>query len=163
MAPCSPQWQRKLEAPLRVLLSCINAHPDHNARSRLTILWKTLTLLEPKVGDDFQEDITAWARLYYFQENGEFKGRLEVVQALQDILQSKPSDHNSTEPTLRSEQWKKVLWGAQFELDQADAAAFQAARSNAAVSGKGLQLGKGGRHWSSAAITRTGTNRIRSS
>ena len=29
VAPCSPQWQRKLESPLRVLLSCINSHPDH--------------------------------------------------------------------------------------------------------------------------------------
>ena len=28
VAFCSPQWQRKLESPLRVLLSCVNSHPD---------------------------------------------------------------------------------------------------------------------------------------
>ena len=65
VAPASPQWQRKLEAPLRVLLSCINSHSDHNSQSKLTILWKTLTLLEPKQGDDFKEDIQAWARLFF--------------------------------------------------------------------------------------------------
>ena len=66
VAPCSPQWQRKLESPLRVLLACINSHPDHNSTSRLTVLWKTLTLLEPIQGDDFKEDISAWARLVLF-------------------------------------------------------------------------------------------------
>ena len=79
VAPCSPQWQRKLESPLRVLLSCVNSHPDHNAQIRLTILWKTLTLMEPVDGDEFKA-VKAWARLFYFEENGEFQGRLEVVR-----------------------------------------------------------------------------------
>ena len=60
VAPCSPQWQRKLESPLGVLLSCVNAHADHNSGSRLTILWKTLTLLEPTQDDSFKEDIVAY-------------------------------------------------------------------------------------------------------
>ena len=52
VAPCSPQWQRKLE------MSCVNSHPDHNAQSRLTILWKTLTLMEPVDGDEFKAFFT---------------------------------------------------------------------------------------------------------
>ena len=49
VAPSSPQWQRKLEAPPRVVLSCINSHPDHNSSSRLTMLWKTLTLCKTRI------------------------------------------------------------------------------------------------------------------
>ena len=66
VAPCSPQWQTKLESPLRVLLSVINSPADHNASSRLTILWKSLTLIAPQEDDCFKEDVTAWARLFLF-------------------------------------------------------------------------------------------------
>ena len=152
IAPCSPQWQRKLESPLRVLLSCINLNKDHNASSKLTILWKSLTLLAPKDGDDIQEDITAWARLFYYEENGEFQGRLEVVKELSQIMQSPPSETTTPETTMWAEQWNRIMWGAQYELDQAEAQAVAAAKSQATVSGKGLQLGKGKRHWSSVAI-----------
>ena len=86
VAPCSSQWQRKLESPLRVLLGCVNSHPDHNSISNIIVLWKTLTLMAPTPGDDFKKDITAWARLFYFEENGEFKGRLEVCKELEAIL-----------------------------------------------------------------------------
>ena len=37
--PASPQWQRKLELPLRIILACINASTDHTATTRLTVLW----------------------------------------------------------------------------------------------------------------------------
>ena len=90
VAPSSPQWQHKLEAPLRVVLGCSNSHPDHNSSSRLTILWKTLTILSPVQDAEFYEDITAWARLHYFQSEREFRGCLEVVQELRDILEGPP-------------------------------------------------------------------------
>ena len=152
VAPCSPQWQRKLESPLRVLLACINSSPDHNSTSRLTVLWKTLTLLEPVQGDDFKEDITAWARLFYFEEDGEFKGRLEICRDLEKILMSASTETTTPEPTLWAQKWNQVQWGAQYELDQAEAAAFAKARSEATPTGKGLQLGKAKRHWSNAAV-----------
>ena len=42
VSPCSPQWQRKLEAPIRVLLSCINSHPDFQTTPpSIFVLWKT--------------------------------------------------------------------------------------------------------------------------
>ena len=152
VAPCSPQWQRKLESPLRVLLSCINSHPDHNSASRIIILWKTLTLMAPTQGEDFQEDLKAWARLFYYEDNGEFKGRLEVAKDLEKILMAPPTETTAPESSLWAQMWNKVQWGNQWELDQAESAAITAARSDAAVSGKGLNLGKGKRHWSAAAV-----------
>ena len=41
VSPSSPQWQRKLELPLRIILSVINSHPDYTAGgNKMTILWK---------------------------------------------------------------------------------------------------------------------------
>ena len=152
VAPCSPQWQRKLESPLRVLLAVINSHPDHNASSRLTILWKSLTLMAPQQDDSFKEDMKAWARLFYFEENGEFQGRLEVVKELHTLMQSPPTETTTQDPNLWAEKWNQVMWGAQYELDMAEAKAVASAKSQAVVSGKGLRLGKGKRHWSNVAI-----------
>ena len=60
--------------------------PRSQLNLNIIVLWKTLTLMAPTPGDDFKEDITAWARLFYFEENGEFKGRLEVCKELEAIL-----------------------------------------------------------------------------
>ena len=46
ISPCSPQWQRKLECPLRALISVLNQHAEYTGQS-LVILWKTLTLMQP--------------------------------------------------------------------------------------------------------------------
>ena len=152
VAPCSPQWQRKLEAPLRVVLSCVNASPDHNATSRLVILWKTLTIMAPVQGQEFQEDITAWARVHYFEENGEFVGRLEIVEELKNILMSPAQERAPETTTLWQEHWNKVMWGNQMELDLADAQAVQIAKAQAGTTGAGWNIGRGRRHWSNTAI-----------
>ena len=76
VSPSSPQWQRKLEAPIRVLLQVLNKHADHTGKS-LVILWKTLTLMEPSTDRDFNGDVVAWARLFYAEVDGSFRGRLE--------------------------------------------------------------------------------------
>ena len=152
IAPCSPQWQRKLESPIRVVLSAVNAHPDHNATSQLRILWKTLTIMEPALDNEWHPDLKAWARVHYYSENGEFKGRLEIVDSLKDILMSPPTEREPGVENLWQQHWNKVMWGNQLELDQADAAAMTTARAQAGQTGKGLQLGKGKRHWSNTAI-----------
>ena len=152
VAPCSPQWQRKLEAPLRVVLSCVNSHADHNATSRMVILWKTLTVMAPQQDQEFHEDITAWARVHYFQENGEFKGRLEITEELKQILMSPANEKSPEVDTLWQEHWNKTMWGNQMELDIADSMAISAAKAQAANTGKGLQVGKGRRHWSNVAV-----------
>ena len=86
-SPASPQWQRKLELPLRIVLACINASTDYTATTRLTVLWKTLTIMQPQADDGFHEDCIAWARLFYFQENDKFIGKLEVVEDLAKIME----------------------------------------------------------------------------
>ena len=131
VAPSSPQWQRKLQAPLRVVLICINSHPDHNSSSRLTILWKTLTILSPVQDADFHEGITAWARLHHYQSAGEFRGRLEVVQELRVILEGRPVDRHA--------------------VARAEETGSRGVPSSG-LTGKGAQLGKGKRHWSHVAI-----------
>ena len=71
VSPCSPQWQRKLEAPIRVLLSCINSHPDFQTTPpSIFVLWKTLALMAPTAQRGFQEDAIAWARLFYSEVGG---------------------------------------------------------------------------------------------
>ena len=80
VSPSSPQWQRKLESPLRVIIAAINDHPEHQDAS-LIILWKTLTLMAPvnKADRKFKPDAAASARLYYHEVGGEFRGRLELT------------------------------------------------------------------------------------
>ena len=48
-SPCTPQWQRKLEVPLRVVISCINQHKETEGK-KLVILWKSLTLMHRTKG-----------------------------------------------------------------------------------------------------------------
>ncbi|CAE7236382.1 unnamed protein product [Symbiodinium sp. CCMP2592] len=153
VAPCSPQWQRKLEAPIRVCLSAINAHPDHNARAKMVILWKSLTIMAPvENGTDFQEDFTAWARLHYFEKDGKFQGRLEVTEELAQILNAPAAVPTADATNLWQEHWYKVLWGNQLELDLADRQTTTQALQAAKGSGKGLNVGKSTRHWSQVAI-----------
>ena len=152
VAPCSPQWQRKMEAPLRVILACLNKHSDHAATSKLTILWKTLTLLEPSKDGEYNAEVRAWARLFYQTDNDEFKGRLEIVDELEKILMSEPTEVGGDARTLWEEQWYNVMWGPQHELDLTEQTAYTKAKAEAGLTGKGLGLGKGRKHWSQAAI-----------
>ena len=105
-SPCSPQWQRKLESPLRVVLSCINNHPDFaTAPANIFVLWKTLTVMQPSARREFQEDAIAWARLFYSGESGEFRGRLELHPDLMKICVDPPANVGAEEANLWSEQW----------------------------------------------------------
>ena len=151
VSPSSPQWQRKLEAPLRVILACLNEHSEFHGKA-FTILWKTLTIMAPSEERSFQPDALAWARLHYFEEHGEFKGRLEITPPLMQVLQSTPEDVEATDATLWEHCWNKVIWGAQYELDKAEREAFSKAKIEAGVGGKGIATGKGKRHWSTALI-----------
>lgn len=140
--PSSPQFQRKLEAPLRVVLQVINQDPQH-PNPQLTILWKTLTVMEPQTTRNFDGQATAWARLHYVQKDAELRGRLEVVPDLLTLLNSFARD-STGEQTVWQQCWAKTMFGNQLELDDADRMA-EAARDTA--KGKGLRGGKGARHW----------------
>ena len=101
VSPCSPQWQGKLESPLRVVLSCINNHPDFStAPANIFVLWKTLTIMQPGARREFQEDAIAWARLFYSGESGEFRGRLELHPDLMKICMGAPANVGAEEANL---------------------------------------------------------------
>ena len=150
VSPCAPQWQRKLEAPLRVVLSAVNAHEDWQGMT-LTILWKSLTVMKPSQERDFIPDHTAWARLFYEEKEGVFRGRLEVAQELANLLLS-PGSAGSGEESLWSEHWNNVIWGNQHTLDQLERESFQKAKVQGHTAGKGALVGKGKKHWSNAIL-----------
>ena len=151
VSPCSPQWQRKLESPLRVLISVLNQHPDYTGQT-LVILWKTLTLMQPSTDRGFNGDVQAWGRLFYSEVNGEFKGRLEITPPMKTAMGAPPANVDAEEPDLWSECWNQTIWGTQYELDRAESAAYKEARDHTATTGKGVNRGKGRRHWSQALI-----------
>ena len=154
VSPSSPQWQRKLEAPIRVLLQVLNKHADHTGKS-LVILWKTLTLMEPSTSRDFNGDVVAWARLFYAEVDGSFRGRLEITPPMKDAMAS-PSTlvrpEGESDPDLWTECWNDTMWGAQYDLDRAESEAYKAARDQTALTGKGIQKGKGRKHWSQTMV-----------
>ena len=151
VSPFTPQWQRKLEAPLRVLIAACNAHPETQGK-RLIILWKTLTLMQPTDDRDFKPDHTAWARLFYEERDRTFRGRLEVVQEFAALLNGPPLSKTEGEETLWSECWNQTIWGNQLELDEMERAAYHTARQQAVTSGSGTNFGRGRKHWSQALL-----------
>ena len=135
-----------------MILACLNKHSDHAATSKLTILWKTLTLLEPSKDGEYNPAVTAWARLFYTADEAGFKGRLEIVEELERVLMSPPSEVGNEAKNLWEEQWFSVMWGPQHELDLTEHTAYNKAKADANLSSKGLCVGKGKKHWSQAAI-----------
>ena len=123
----TPQFQRKLEAPLRVLIQVCNAHQD-TTEKRLTILCKSLTLMAPSSSPDFDHDATA---LFYEEHEGSFKGRLEVSPEMSAIMMSPPKNPENKEETLWVQKWNEVIWGSQWVYDQLDHTAYQEAKNHA--------------------------------
>ncbi|CAE7900219.1 Kidins220, partial [Symbiodinium sp. KB8] len=115
--PASPQFQRKLELPIRVLLRILNAWAltQANPPTQMTILWRTLTIMEPSETKDWNEQIKAAARMIYFEKDG-------------------------------------------MEMDKAEKALFDKASREAKGTGKGVQMGKSSRHWSTPLIYSSDSN-----
>ena len=135
--PCTPQWQRKLESPLRVLIAALNAHPDTHGK-KIVILWKSLTIMKPMDEREFVPDHTAYARLFYEEVDGTFQGRLEVVNELAAILQSTPQGEAHGEESLWNQQWNLIQWGTQLELDEAEKRVYDNAKQQCITTGKGV-------------------------
>ena len=151
--PSSPQFQRKLELPVRVLLRMYNIACELQAKppGQLTILWRTLTIMSPSETRDFDPQATAWARMTYLENKGAFQGKLEMCKELADICKSKPPT-NSEDSTLWNHAWNEVAFGIQQEMDSAEKALFEKATLEAKGTSKGVKLGKGRQHWSSPFI-----------
>ena len=150
-APCTPQWQRKLKSPLRVLIAALNAHPDTHGK-KIVILWKSLTIMKPMDEREFVPDHTAYARLFYEEVDGTFQGCLEVVNEFAAILQSTPQGEAHGEESLWNQQWNLIQWGTQLELDEAEKRVYDNAKQQCITTGKGVSAGKGRRHWSAAFL-----------
>ena len=154
--PASPQFQRKMEVPIRVLLSLIN-ESELLESNQVTVLWKTLTIMQPQSVREFDDQIRAFARMHFFEDKGIMKGILEVTPQLMEALQAKPPI-GSEEPTMWSYHWAKVVYGVQHELDVADQHQFARARTQAKGSGKGMEVGQTRRHWASSAVYSSADN-----
>ena len=94
--PSSPQFQRKLELPVRVTLNLINKASEMNGTppEALVILWRTLSST-----GDFDPQGQALARKYYFEQEGQFKGRLEITKELATLFKATPPT-GAEEPTF---------------------------------------------------------------
>ena len=85
---------------------------------------KTLTLMEPGSDRSFNSDVQAWGRLFYSENNGEFKGWLEITPPRKAAVAAKPVKVRAEEPDLWSE-LEPIIWGSQDGLDRAEAAAYR--------------------------------------
>ena len=154
--PCSPMFQRKMEVPIRVLLSLIN-ESEVLEHSQVVVLWKTLTIMKPQAAREFDPQATALARMHYFEEEGQLKGFLEVVPELTKALLTTPPP-GALEENCWEHHWSKIVYGIQHEIDQADKDQFQHAQELSKGTGKGVLLGKGKRHWSASAVYSSADN-----
>lgn len=152
--PSSPQFQRKLESPLRVVLQVLNQDP-HHPNPQLTILWKTLTVMDPQTNRDFEPQMTACCRLHYVQTDGTLQGRLEVTPSLLELMNTKSTRGDAEDQTIWQFCWSSVMYGNQIELDDADRLAVEKSKH---VAGKGIPSGKGRRHWTHQHIWFNGLN-----
>ena len=149
--PASPQFQRKLEIPLRVILRALNlAEPTKN---QVVILWKTLTIMEPQEQRAFDDQAQAIARVHYATEGGYLRGTLEVNPYLWDLLQTTPPDHlMADESSIWDHAWNAVVFGVQHEMDVAERDLYRQAAQAAKGTGKGMKVGRPPRHWTAPAI-----------
>ena len=126
--PCSPMFQRKMEVPIRVLIALIN-ESELLENKQVTILWKTLTIMQPQANRDFDPQAQAFARTHYFEEAGELKGFLEVVPELSKAMKATPPI-GATEPNCWEHLWCRIVYGIQHEIDLADKDQFQKAMTS---------------------------------
>ena len=154
--PCSPQCQRKLEIPIRVLLSLINESKLLES-SQVVILWKTLTIMAPQTVRAFDPQAVACARLHYFEKDGVFRARLEIADSLRAACEATPPE-GSAETCMWNYNCNKVVFGVQSEIDAADKAATEAAMKAAYSSGQSARLGKTNRRWTQGFVYSSGSN-----
>ena len=154
----SPQFQRKLELPLRVALTVINRSSEVQGTTPepIVILWRTLTVMKPAATKEFNPQARAWARMTYYEQSGELRGLLEVDAELFDLMSAKPP--HGDEENLWAHCWNQLTFGVQHELDVAEKQVFTQAALGAKGSSKGISLGKSQRHWSAPFIYNSAMN-----
>ena len=151
--PSSPQFLRKLELPIRVVLAVLNKQAELQAKTPepLAILWRTLTIMSPNSTADFDAQAKAIARMIYMEQDGEFKGRLEITRELASMFKANPPP-GAEEANLWDFCWNSIAFGIQSQMDMAEKEVLEEAKAKSQGTNKGYQLGMGKVHWSSPFI-----------
>ena len=113
-SPASPQFQRKLEIPLRVVLHALNQLDTK--KNQVVILWKSLTIMSPQEVRAFDDQQTACARLFYTTESGQLKGYMELNTELFNALQTTPPEWLMTETSPRSGPMPGTTWSSGYSM-----------------------------------------------
>ena len=149
-----PPYQRKLEGVVRVILNALNMHPDyHNAK--FTILWRSLTIMEPQVAKEHDPDHIAIAQVDFpLTPTGEMKCQVTIMKDSADKLGYHTAEN--PEEDLWTTSWNKQWWGRQMEEDDLDRAAATGVvdAANTPQKGKGKSARRSvGVHWTKGFTT----------
>ena len=151
----TPQYQRKLEAPLRILMKALNNCAQYTD-CNMVPLWKSLTLMFPIDSKEIQEDARACAHVEYLERNGQLVCKLHVHNEIVPYL---TEEHQTAlhEDGSKCDQWEAAwysqLWGTSLTEDELEAAAKQSMTDGKAPPGITHRKGKGkGKHWAQALV-----------
>ena len=184
----TPQFQRKLEAPLRAFLRVVNECEGlADGERACTILWQSLTVMQPQTHKEFDHTALPMFRMeFHHKETGEVSCTIRLTKEAYDICREaiperdrKPDDAIEAGATLWERAWNAQFYANVITFDNAEQAATDATR-HAAVreekGGKGYNQGwydyaakgkhKGtrayqlghGRHWSQQFTMVNSTN-----
>ena len=160
----TPQFQRKLEAPIRVLMRALNKL-DKYANCSMVPLWKSLTLMFPTEGKELDHTATACCTIVYQQEKGKLVCKIHILNSLCLELSADSEDmnpHKRDEVTgdqvpysIWESAWDEQIFGPTLQedaLEDAQKSAFMQT-DHTATPGKGKGKGRGkGKHWSRAVV-----------
>ena len=112
--PAAPRFPRKPEGVLRALLGVISRHPDYKGLTA-TVLWPTLTLLQPQEKVEWVQGHPAWATVKYEEDSTGLKVGVYVSRELYTIMGYLEEPSKEAE-TLWWHEWYKQFWrGMQAE------------------------------------------------
>ncbi len=150
ISSATPQFQRKLEAPLRAALLVINEATGPVESRACTILWKSLTIMEPQIEKAFDHSALPCFRLNYAQQED---GRMtlevfctESFAAWAEEELDQPADPSAIDAgnTVWARAWNKQMYGSVVQYDVAEQAATGGAAAAAEMANKGYNAkGKG--------------------
>ncbi len=148
VSPAVPTWQRKLESPIRVLLSVLNNCVEYKG-TYITCLWPSLTVMAPQAVRDFDPAHTAIARLIITENNCTPSATLYILHDLVPILTFQPDDSSGDDDTAWSREWYKQMFGREWQQDEAETQAASAMSSNFGAAQRARQHNL---HWTQALV-----------
>ena len=144
VSPSVPAFQRKLEAPLRVLLTVLNSC-DQFRNNAITTLWPSLTVMTPQAAKEYDESHTAIARLVITESEGRCKATLYVLFDVVPVILA-PGDAPNT--TIWEQKWYEQFFGRQWQEDESERSSSEQMQNAVGLS-KGSSKGRLN-HWVNA-------------